>query len=41
MDDAGGFVFEDMESRLEIRIHNAHVLWPFMGLRLKIGVYFG
>jgi hypothetical protein len=36
MDHAGGFVFEDMESRLEIRIHNAHVLWPFMGLRLKI-----
>jgi hypothetical protein len=36
MDYAGGFVFEDMESRLEIRIHNAHVLWPFTGLGLKI-----
>jgi hypothetical protein len=36
MDDAGGFVFEDMESRLEIRIHNAHVLWPLMALGLKI-----
>jgi hypothetical protein len=36
MDYAGGFVFEDMGSRLEIRIHNAHVLGPLMALGLKI-----
>src|ERR1035437_5065377 len=36
MDHAGGFVFEDMESRLEISVHNAHVLWPLMALGLKI-----
>jgi hypothetical protein len=32
---AGGFVFEDMDSRLEIRIHNAHVLRPLMALGLQ------
>jgi hypothetical protein len=32
MDHAGGFVFEDMESRLEISIHNAHVLEPLMAV---------
>jgi hypothetical protein len=36
MDHAGGFVFEDIVSRLEIRIHNAHVLGPLMALGLKI-----
>jgi hypothetical protein len=36
MDDAGGFVFDDNESGLEIRLHNAHVLWPLMALGLKI-----
>jgi hypothetical protein len=36
MDHARGFVFDDMESRLEIRIHNAHVLWPLRALGLKI-----
>jgi hypothetical protein len=36
MDYAGEFVFDDIESRLEIRIHNAHVLWPLMALGLKI-----
>jgi hypothetical protein len=32
MDHAGGFVFEDIESRLEISIHNAHVLEPLMAV---------
>jgi hypothetical protein len=36
MDHAGGFVFEDMESRLELRVHNAHVLGPLLALGLKI-----
>ena len=29
-------MFEDIESRLEIRIHNAHVFGLFMALGLKI-----
>ena len=29
-------MFVDIESRIEIRIHNAHVLWPLMALGLKI-----
>jgi hypothetical protein len=29
-------VFVDIQSRIEIRLHNAHVLWPLMALGLKI-----